>query len=403
MSVYSILTNKAYLLIVVYACIVIYQMYYIKHYIVNWRSLISGTKTKHMQWNLENKSVILDAFNKELEKRLKMLETMEYTEWMNYNNLNTQIEIGDYKYTFIVYERVENDVANYTDRYKFLLRAHPVKELLGLTFEELLRQANYTFLFSVFAPHPQMLNTMFNSNHYDNGTNNYAFYSVDPDINRPVKANAVGARYSKKQGRDKFEGVIYGSYSLLDVEEQYANKYYDFMGRTFIAFTSIMTLIVSLLLFYAAGKNAMWLPFAFLISSNYYLLSFMDVVEGITTLENEEYKVKDINDGILSISFLAAVNIFIIQSLRGKDNNRDYYEPAILFMVGLVLLLMSLYKITNYNRIDEIRVHRIEKQFMYNGSIYVNLFILIFYSLFIVRQSNIVSYAYDTFVKSIAA
>ena len=129
----------------------------------------------------------------------------------------------------------------------------------------------------------------------------------------------------------------------------------------------------------------------------------MDVVEGITTLENEEYKVKDINDGILSISFLAAVNIFIIQSLRGSGKSRDYYEPAILFMVGLVLLLLSLYKITNYNRIDEIRVHRIEKQFMYNGSIYVNLFILVFYSLFIVRQSNIVSYAYDALVKTIAA
>ena len=38
-------------------------------------------------------------------------------------------------------------------------------------------------------------------------------------------------------------------------------------------------------------------------------------------------------------------------------------NQPLLFMLGLVMLLASLYKITNYNRIDEIRVHRIEKQF----------------------------------------
>lgn len=402
MSVSNIITNKAYLLIIIYAIMVIYQMYYIKTYVLNWHSYIVGSKTDHMQWNIDNKSKLNEEINAEISKRLKMLDNMTYVEWLAYNNENPQIQVGEYKYPVAVYERVKNEPGNYNTSYRFLLRAHPVQELLGLTFEELLKQANYTFLFSIFSPHPKFLDTIFNSSHYEGGTNIYAFYSVDSDVNRPVKSNAIGGSYTKKTDYgDIFEGVLYTPYSLLDVEEQYANKYYDFLPRSFLVMTSLITLVVALLLFYVSGKNAMWLPFVFLIAANRYILNFLDVVEGITTLENEEAKVKDINEGILSISFLAAVNIFIIQSLRESSNKSDYYEPSIFFMLGLVMLLLSLYKITNYNRIDEIRVHRIEKQFMYNGSIYVNLFILIFYSLFIVRKSNIIDYAYKTMVGSI--
>lgn len=402
MSISNIITNKAYLLIIIYAIMAIYQMYYIKTYILNWHSYVVGSKTDHMQWNIENKSKLNEEINAEISKRLKMLDNMTYVEWLAYNNENPQIQVGEYKYPIAVYERVKNDIGNYNTTYRFLLRAHPVQELLGLTFEELLKQANYTFLFSIFSPHPKFLDTIFNSSHYDGGTNIYALYSVDSDINRPVKSNAIGGSYIKKMDHgDIFEGVIYSPYSLLDVEEQYANKYYDFLPRSFLVTSSLTTLVVALLLFYVSGKNAMWLPFVFLIAANRYILNFLDVVEGITTLENEEAKVKDINEGILSISFLAAVNIFIIQSLRDSSNKSDYYEPSILFMLGLVMLLLSLYKITNYNRIDEIRVHRIEKQFMYNGSIYVNLFILIFYSLFIVRKSKIIDYAYKTMVGTI--
>ena len=86
-------------------------------------------------------------------------------------------------------------------------------------------------------------------------------------------------------------------------------------------------------MYYASGRNRIWLPFAFLLASNYYILSFIDVVEGITDMANEETKVKDINEGILSISFLAAVNVFIIQSLQANPakTKKEYYEPALLF------------------------------------------------------------------------
>lgn len=402
MSLYALFTNKAYILVLIYTCFVIYQMYYIKYYILNWHSLVVGDKTLHMQHNIENKGKLNKQFKKVISYKLKKLEEMSYGEWLDYNNVNPEIFMDGYSYNVSVYERVKNDDANYNVPDRFLLRANKYRESLGLTFEELLKLANYTFLFSIFAPHPDLLHTIFQSTHYKDGTNVYSFYGVDSDLNRPVKMNAIGGKFRKEENGEVFEGVIYAGYSLLDVEEQYANKYYDFLSKRFLITASLATIIISLLMYYASGRNRLWLPFAFLLASNYYLLSFIDVVEGITDFENEQAKVQDINEGILSISFLAAVNVFIVQSLQANPKTKsDYYEPALLFMVGLVMLLASLYKITNYNRIDEIRVHRIEKQFMYNGSIYINMFILVFYSLFILKESKVPLVAYKKFYESI--
>ena len=388
-SMASLYKSNAYTIVLVWTTLVIIEMYYIKTYIVNWRSRVTGQKTRDMQWNLENKSLLNTTFTKELEKRLKLLETMSYPEWLTYNNKNSQIIVDGREYPLFVFERVLNEPGNYGVKDKFLLRANFIQENLGLPYEELLKQLNYTFLFTIFSPHPEFLHTMFKSTHYKSGTNIYSYYTVDKSVNRPVKANAIGGKFTKDQDGSLFEGVIYVPYSLLDVEEQYANKYYDFISKPFLVILNIAMLVVPLCMVFVSSGNEgnTWLPYAFTFASFYYLLHFIDTIEGITNLQGEEQRVKAIDDGILSISFLAAVNVFIIQTLRDNTNVQSYYEAAILFMVGLILLLLSLYKITNYNRIDEMRLHRIKKQLLYNGSIYVNLFILIFYSVFIIKKS----------------
>jgi hypothetical protein len=116
----------------------------------------------------------------------------------------------------------------------------------------------------------------------------------------------------------------------------------------------------------------------------------MSTTEGVTSLVIEQEKVKDINDGILSISFLVAVNIFIIETLKKvKTKYSLHNESAFLFCLALILLLMALYKKSNYNKIDSVRAHRIEKQFMYNLSIFINLFILVNYLAYIGKETKI--------------
>jgi hypothetical protein len=130
----------------------------------------------------------------------------------------------------------------------------------------------------------------------------------------------------------------------------------------------------------------------FLSILNIYLTTFINTKEGVTTLAVESDKVKDINDGVLSISFLAAVNVYILQTLREVKAHRNLHnESAFLFTLALVLLLFSLYKKTNYNKIDDIRNHRIKKQLMYNTSIFVNLFILFNYLVYVSRDGNVLN------------
>ena len=54
MSLYALFTNKAYILVLIYTCFVIYQMYYIKYYIINWHSLIVGDKTLQILQSLKH-------------------------------------------------------------------------------------------------------------------------------------------------------------------------------------------------------------------------------------------------------------------------------------------------------------------------------------------------------------
>ena len=181
-------------------------------------------------------------------------------------------------------------------------------------------------------------------------------------------------------------------YSLIDVEIQYSNKYYEFMEMPFIVMVSIGTILASLLLYHSSGENNFWMSLLFLSIMNIYITMFINTREGVTTLDVENNKVKDINDGILSISFLAAVNIYILQTLKEiKDHRNLHNESAFLFTLALVLLLFSLYKKSNYNKIDDIRTHRIEKQLMYNMSIFVNLFILFNYLVYVARDGRILN------------
>ncbi len=164
------------------------------------------------------------------------------------------------------------------------------------------------------------------------------------------------------------------------------------MDIPFIGLVSVGTIIATLLLYHASGQKNFWMALLFLSILNIYLTTFINTKEGITTLAVESDKVKDINDGILSISFLAAVNIYILQTLKEvKDHRNLHNESAFLFTLALVLLLFALYKKTNYNKIDDIRTHRIKKQLAYNTSIFVNLFILFNYLVYVARDGHILN------------
>jgi hypothetical protein len=383
--------NHQNILIGAYVCYVIIQMYIVKNYILDWHDLIQGSNIDQMKYNLAHKPELTNAFTKDIVSRMKMLENMDYADWINYNNKHAIVTHGGHEYNIYVFERSVNAMENYLSNSHYTLRANRDVNILGLSYVDLLRQANYAFLFSLFQPNPDFLETIFKGPLYEDNTNIYAHFMTDPVTNRAVKTNAIAGVWKKEtNSTNNFEGVIFIGYSLVDVEIQYSNKYFEHVDKPFLASVSIGTILSSLILYHASGQKNFWMSLLFLTILNIYITIFINTPEGITTLTVENDKVKDINDGILSISFLAAVNIYILQALKEVKNNNDLHnESAFLFTLALVLLLFALYKKTNYNEINDIRVHRIQKQFVYNASIFVNLFILFNFLVYIAKDGHI--------------
>ena len=93
------------------------------------------------------------------------------------------------------------------------------------------------------------------------------------------------------------------------------------------------------------------------------------------------------------MSFLVAVNIFIIQSIRTKSNNKMYTnlysESIFLFAAALIFLLCSMYKQSNYTEVNGLRKRRLQNQIFFNMSIFMNFGIFINYLLFITKRKDI--------------
>jgi hypothetical protein len=319
-----------------------------------------------------------------------MLSGMSFHDWIKYNNENVTVKYGEGEYEIFIYERIVNDLPNYLASSDNILRASFDKESIGLPYSDIIKEKNYSFLFSLFSPNPNMINQMYDLGHQTGEMNEMSYYWLDPITHRAVKKRYVVSNYNKTDENGEVNGVIGISYIMTDIEMNYSNKYYDFVDFSFLIYISLTTFIISFVLYLSTNKEDIIKPLILLIGSNGYLTYYMSTVEGLTNLETEQNKMKDINEGILSISFLVAVNIFIIETLKKvKTKYSLHNESAFLFCVSLILLLLALYKRSNYNKIDDVRSDRIEKQFMYNWSIYINLFILINYLVYIGKETKI--------------
>jgi hypothetical protein len=120
-------------------------------------------------------------------------------------------------------------------------------------------------------------------------------------------------------------------------------------------------------------------------------MHFLSFQAGLTNLKTEENKLTNINTGILAISFLVAVNIFIVQTLSGDKTAKRWFlhtESAILFCVSVVLLLISSIKKSSFFTIEDLRVDNILIQFFFNLSIIINLIVFLNYFIYIISLSK---------------
>jgi hypothetical protein len=387
-----------------YIIILVFQYWYIKNYLTDWQKRLPKNKEQDIDYNKQNSDDLINVFSETISQRVNLLKSIKYDEWLNYNNDNCILEYGEGKYEIHVFERVQNNLVDYLNISDSILKVSSDKESVGLLYSDLIKEKNYSFLFSMFSLNPNMVNQMYELTKATGTVGNADYYWLDDISHRAVKKKFIFLNYEKETSGNncttindnttctpnKVQGVICISYVVSDVELDYSNKYYDFVEPSFLISVSIGIFISSVILYLSTNSEDIVKPLFLLFGSNAYLTYFMSTTEGVTSLPVEQEKVKDINDGILSISFLVAVNIFIIETLKKvKTKYSLHNESAFLFCLALILLLMALYKKSNYNKIDNVRAHRIEKQFMYNLSIFINLFILVNYLAYIGKETKI--------------
>jgi len=395
-------------IIIVYIIILILELLYIYYYLNNWTAWNSGSLEAEIKYNIENQDEINEILHKEINRRIKLLETMDYDEWLKYNNENIYIQVGPYKQHCFIWERtklyISND--NYSDQNdsSFIYRCTPFKEYLNLSSKKIYERVNYLYLNGIYKSDQNDLDDMWDLSATTSELdiiNNLDVYWLDDFTKTSIRKKMVFKNFAKtlKPGHasdtnpDINEGIIGFGYITQNVELKYAQPYYAHLKFPFFFMINILFLFISLMLYYSIDDNKdITKPILFLFVTNAYLIYYLSSVSALTDLEYEQNKTININAGITAISFLVAVNIFIVQTLRNNKSMKTSFlhnESAFLFCISLMFLLISSFKETNFGTIEQLRKYNIISQFFFNMSIIVNLIIFLNYLLYVISGTKI--------------
>ena len=323
-------------------------LYFSKYLDLFKKSTINSEELNFIKYNNSHQNELNKTFTKLIDERIKMLDDMSYQEWLDYNNKNSTITFNKNQYYVSIYES-GNDSDKNSD---FILRASSNKDALNLSYSDLLRQEKYAFIFTSFAPNEKLI-SMMDSLTSDNNINNVSYYSLDYIINKAVKKHSIFGKWKKTiDDNESYTGIIAVGYVLKDVESEFSNTYYNYSNKYFLCLVSFLTFVAAIMLHYSKYRLSLYKPLSLLFILNAYLTYYYSTSEGITTFETEQNKFTDISSGVLSLSFLTGVNTYILDKLDKLGNNKFglHGETSFYFLLAILLMLASLYKVNNYTK-----------------------------------------------------
>lgn len=382
-----------------YIIILTAEVFYIHFYLKNWEHYKKDKLDDFIEFNLKNKDELNKKLTELINERIAMLDNMDYKDWIDYNAKNEHIIIHGNSYHVSIWERNKIEEYKRREETNFTVRVSSHPEFVNLSFKNVVNLVNYNFLYGVYKPTPDIANDLWDlSGLYKDGTGITNIFWLSEDGKYPVEKTMIFDKYKKlnltdenEYGTIQFQGVLSIGYDIRNLDLDYGQVYYDFLGWNFFIASNIAFLFLTSILYYTSNTVDIITPILFLILTNSYLMYFLSFQAGLTNRKTEENKLVDINSGISSISFLVAVNIFIVQTLQSaKKSNKWFLHPesTVLFCLSLILLLISSTKKTNFFTINELRIHNILIQFFFNLSIIINLIIFLNYLIFIVGNSK---------------
>lgn len=342
---------------------------YISFIILQIFTIYKNTNNKSNTISYDNLDEIKKTIKEELKKRTDLLNEnkMNFDEWVNYNIKNNIINVGKYKFYFFIFEYIHNDN-------NFLTLSHANKDYMGLVWTDVMKDQKENFPFIKEDTNDKLINNMYEIGQF-NRVNSIKYYWTDPIEKTLIKKESFFYKWYDKE--NKKSGVMGIGYNTNNVLESKTMDYSDNIHITSIFYINIIILIVTYITYLLNNNKLKSIIFLILTSS--YVISYLNSKELMSSFSQENLKIQGINSSVLGISFLIGVNIFILTSLKKEFKKKLFIESGFIFSISLILLLLSMLKVTNYMYISELMQDRISTQLIFNFSVILNIFIIINY------------------------
>lgn len=377
---------KSIIYIILYYIILLIIGFGYTFYNVNKKS--SDDFLKKIEFNVKNQKDLKMFFKKKIIERLELLYSgkMNYKEWLQYGRDNPIITYEGSKYYYFIYEKVPN--INESD----IARVQADKNLNNLEMNDIINRQKEDLSFTKYSTNRDLIDTFYYMTD-DKNFDKLSYFWVDPITNIPSKKTSWFIRYSvpTKDKSINISGIIGVGMELESLESLSKFYYFNEIGIKYIIFICFIILIIGLVFNIFKNpkgilryKSYFYITFLFI-----YFIHYLNNYEYIGTTKTENSKYEQISTGILSISFLVGINIYILTILKDKSSNKQsttiniFIETALVFSISIMLVLFSLFRQTNNKKIEDVSQKRLSKQLFFNLSVYINIIIILNYIIFI--------------------
>ena len=386
---------------VVFIILCILEYFIIQYLKNNKTSLIhDNSKDLNIQKHIDNQEKINQFFKDTMNERVQMLNEMDYQEWIDYNQKNcliqfidheNKINTDDMKFYLFIYEKT-NVKDNDDD---FILRCSLQDEFLNLNYSiERDIVMHKHIILELVPPLSNLPSLMYDMSLNSDGFNSISYNWESVRSKQPIKKDTIFTKWSK----DDFNGVIGMGSSTKELNSIYGNIYVNFIDTFLTIIIHIVILLTPIVIFLFNEDNVESLlrSIFIIIITWVFLIHQYSLTTTMTNLDLETKKMTEISQNNLSLTFLLAANIFIIQFLNQEKGLKQQSsilknELMYLFCIVVIFLVISLCKLNSYKNIEEVTCIRVRSQIFSNFSCFFSCIMCGFFIMYIFNNFKFIS------------
>lgn len=354
--------------------LIIYFLFIVNQIIILYKNKIPNDHTI----KYDNLDDIKKKMKETILERGKLINSkkMSLDEWVKYNTENVVEKIDNKDFYIFIFEYI-----NHQD--DFLTLVHANKGYINLVWKDVMKDQKENFPFIKEETNDKLINNMYELGQFDK-INTIKYYWTDPLEKTLIKKESFFMKWYDKN--NKKSGVIGMGYNTNNILETNTISYSQYIHYIYLFIIDFIILAIAYITYFVSNHKIK--SVVLLVFSSIYIINYINSRELVGSFTTENIKTQNINSSILGISFLIGVNIFILTSLKQEIKVKLFIESGLIFSISLILLLFSMFKVTNFMNIHELMEDRISNQMIFNFSIFLNIIVIINYILYVISRSK---------------